>query len=118
MTPPRPRRSPRKSDGQLLRAELSRDDDTFSVRTLIGQAAHAADMIEKLRRLTSGDLSEWMSLKLGPQVVSVIIDSPVRELRQLNTEIRNTLAEIHRQRAHIPKDPDDDDVLAGLDSDD
>lgn len=127
MTPPRPRRtprsapaqvSPRKSDGQQLRDELSKDGDSFSVRTLIAQAADIADLIEKLRAITSGDASTLVTLKLGTsQVVQITVDSPVRERRQLAAELRHLLAEIHRQRADVPKEPDDDDVLAGLDDD-
>jgi hypothetical protein len=113
--PSTPRRSRRLTAGKRLIAEMSSEGDSFSVRMLIDQAAHTADLIENLRKLTSGDLATWTTLKLGPQVVQVVIDSPIREMRQLGSELRHLLAEIHRQRADIPIGDDDDDVLAGLD---
>ena len=99
---------PTKTAGQRLIAEMSHPRDTYSVQLLIEHAADLADLNEKLRQLIAGDMSEWLSLKLGPQVVSVVIDDPVRRRKELSTEIRHLLAEIHRQRADIPMDPDDD----------
>lgn len=106
---------PRKTAGQRLVAELSKPGDSYSVQLLIDQAAHTVNHLDKLRKLTSGELSEWVSLKLGPQVVSVTVDNPIREARQLTTELRHLIAEIHRQRAGIPMgDDDDDDVTRDL----
>lgn len=98
-----------KTAGQRLTDEMGRDQDSFSVRLLIEQAADIADVIERLRGLINGEVSEWASLKLGPQVVQVVIDEPVKRRRELSTELRHLLAEIHRQRANIPLDADDDD---------
>jgi hypothetical protein len=104
-----------KTAGQRLVAELSQPNDPYSVRLLIEQAAYQADVLDKLRKLTSGELAEWTTLKLGPQVVAVTIDNPIREARQVTTELRHLLAEIHRQRANIPMgDDDDDDVTRDL----
>lgn len=94
--------------GDRLRTEMSEDKDTFSVRMLIDQAADIADLIEGLRRVISGNADEWMSLKLGPQVVSVSIDDPVRMRATLSRELRSLLAEIHKQRADLPKAPGSD----------
>lgn len=104
-----------KSPGQRLISELSRPDDSFSVQLLIDQAAHAADMLAKYRSLVNGEVSAWCELSLGPQVVEVKIDSAARELRMLTTELRHLLAEIHKQQAGAPADPDGDkDPLASF----
>ncbi|OBK61227.1 hypothetical protein A5656_12120 [Mycobacterium gordonae] len=95
-----------KTAGQTLIDELSRQDDTFSVRLLIEQAAQVADMRAKYLALVNGDVAEWVKLSLGPQVVEVKIDSAAREARMLMTELRHLLAEIHKQRADKPTDPD------------
>ncbi|UJL29935.1 hypothetical protein HZU38_05390 [Mycolicibacterium vanbaalenii] len=89
--------------------ELSDERDTFSLRLLIEQLADLADINEKLRRLCSGDLKEWTSLKLGPQVVAVMIDDPIKRRKEISTEMRQLLSEIYKQRADLPIDPDDDD---------
>lgn len=108
-----------KSAGQRLRDEMSGDADSFSVQTLIDQAAHTAELIAKLRQITDGDAKTLVSLKLGTgQTVNVTVDSPIREMRQLGAELRHLLSEIHRQRAGIPLGDPDDDVLDGLDDDD
>ncbi len=88
--------------GDRLRREMSEDNDTFSVRMLIDQAADIADLIEGLRRIISGNAAEWLSLKLGPQVISVAIDEPVKMRASLSRELRGLLAEIHKQRAPQP----------------
>lgn len=95
---------------------MSKPNDPYSVQLLIDQAAHTVNQLDKLRKLTSGEIAEWLTLKLGPQVVAVTVDNPIREARQLTTELRHLLAEIHRQRAGIPMGDDDenDDVTANL----
>ena len=101
--------APPKTAGQRVFDELSHDKDTFSLRLLIEQLADLADINEKLRRLTSGELKEWVSLKLGPQVVAVVIDDPIKRRKEISTEMRQLLSEIYKQRADLPIDPDDDD---------
>lgn len=101
--------TPKKTAGQRVYDEMSHERDTFSVRFLIEQLADLADINEKLRRLTSGEIADWVTLKLGPQVVSVAVDDPIRRRKEISTEMRQLLAEIHRQRADLPIDDDDDD---------
>lgn len=101
--------TPPKTAGQRVFDELSDERDTFSLRLLIEQLADLADINEKLRRLCSGDLKEWTSLKLGPQVVAVMIDDPIKRRKEISTEMRQLLSEIYKQRADLPIDPDDDD---------
>ncbi|MGB0972845.1 MAG: hypothetical protein ACPGVG_18085 [Mycobacterium sp.] len=105
----RPAAQKKKPASQRVFDELSTPKDTFAVQLLIEQLADLAEINEKLRRLTSGDLAEWVSLKLGPQVVQVSVDDPIRRRKEVSTEMRQLLAEIHRQRADLPIDPDDDD---------
>lgn len=100
---------PPRTAGQRVFDELSHERDTFSLRLLIEQLADLADINEKLRRLTSGDLKEWVSLKLGPQTVAVMIDDPIKRRKEISTEMRQLLSEIYKQRADLPIDPDDDD---------
>lgn len=104
------------SAGDRLTDELSKPGDPYSVTKLIERAAQHANWLEKLDGLLSGSRSEWIRLRLNrDQVVEVQVDNPLREARQLTTELRHLLAEIHRQRAGIPMgDDDDDDVLNGL----
>jgi hypothetical protein len=101
-----------KSAGQRLADELARDGDPVMVRELIGHAAEFADLIERCDELIQGKRSAWMQVKIGrDQNVEVRIGDVVRERRQLTTEMRHLFAEIHKQRAGITLDPEDDDVL-------
>ena len=98
--------------GERLADELARDGDPIIIRELIGHAAKFADLIERCDDLISGKRSAWMQVRVNSdQVVEVRIGDPVRERRQLTSELRHLLAEIHRQRAGLTLDPDDDDVL-------
>ena len=100
------------SAGQRLAEELSRDGDPVTIRELIGHAAQFADMIQRCDSLISGQRSAWMEVRVNSdQVVEVRIGDVVRERRQLTSELRHLLAEIHKQRAGIPVSFDDDDVL-------
>jgi len=108
-------KAPATTAGSRLVAQLSTDDDTYSVKVLIERAGKTADWLERLDRVINGDRREWLLLKVGTDTVEVMVDSPIREARQLQTELRHLLAEIFRQRAKIPmSDDDDDDVLTGL----
>lgn len=105
-----------KSAGARLTEELSQPTDSYSVVKLIERAAQHADWLEKLDGILSGSRSEWIQLRINrDQVIEVQVDNALREARQLTTELRHLLAEIHRQRAGIPMgNDDDDDVTAGL----
>jgi len=100
------------SAGQRLSEELARDGDPFIIQELIGHAAQFVDLIERCDELISGKRSAWMHVRVNSdQVVEVRIGDVVRERRQLTSELRHLLAEIHKQRAGIPVSFDDDDVL-------
>ena len=87
-------------------------DDSITVRELIGHAAQFADLIERCDALIAGKRSAWMDVRItSDQVVEVRIGDVVRERRQLTSELRHLLAEIHKQRAGLPLSFDDDDVL-------
>lgn len=105
-----------RSAGLRLTEELSKPGDPYSVTKLIERAAQHADWLEKLDGLLSGSRSEWITVRVNrDQVLEIQVDNALREARQLTTELRHLLAEIHRQRAGIPMgDDDDDDVTAGL----
>jgi hypothetical protein len=105
-----------KTAGQRLIDELSQPDDPYTLQMLIGRAAQTADWLDKLADLINGKRAAWMHVRVNrDQVLEVRIDGAMRESRQLTTELRHLLAEIHRQRASIPMGPDDDDDLAGID---
>lgn len=97
--------------GKRLIAELSRDDDPYSLTFLIEQAAHIADYLQRLRELIDGDRDTWLSLSLGAKTVEVVVNKPLVEARAQAEQLRKLLAEIHRQRAAIDTGPDEDDVL-------
>lgn len=100
------------SAGQRLSEELAREGDPVTIRNLIGHAAQFVDLIERCDSLISGQRSAWMQVRVNSdQVVEVRIGDVVRERRQLTSELRHLLAEIHKQRAGIPLSFDDDDVL-------
>lgn len=100
------------SAGERLAEELARDGDPITIRELIGHAAQFADLIERCDDLIAGKRSAWMQVRVNSdQVVEVRISDAVRERRQLTTELRHLLAEIHKQRAGLPLSFDDDDVL-------
>jgi hypothetical protein len=117
MTTKRAPAQAKRTAGQRLSDELSRDGDSITVRELIGHAAQFADLIERCDELISGKRSAWMHIRVNSdQVVEVKIGDAVRERRQLTTELRHLLGEIHKQRAGIPMGGDDDDVLDDGDS--
>jgi hypothetical protein len=98
--------------GQRLAEELARDGDPVTIRELIGHAAQFADLIERCDDLISGKRSAWMNVRVNSdQILEVRIGDAVRERRQLTSELRHLLAEIHRQRAGLPMSFDDGDVL-------
>ena len=100
------------SAGERLAEDLSRDGDPITIRELISHAAQFADLIERCDGLISGKRSTWMQVRVNSeQVIEVRIGDVVRERRQLTTELRHLLAEIHKQRAGLPMSFDDDDVL-------
>ncbi len=100
------------SAGERLAEELSRDGDPFIIQELIRHAAQFTDLIERCDELISGKKSAWMLVRVNSdQVVEVRISDPVREKRQLTTELRHLMSEIHKQRAGLPLSFDDDDVL-------
>ena len=100
------------SAGERLAEELARDGDSITIRELIGHAAQFADLIERCDELISGKRAAWMHVRVNSdQVIEVKISDVVRERRQLTTELRHLLAEIHKQRAGLPIAFDDDDVL-------
>ena len=105
----RPPVAPKRSASRRVFDELSTANDSFAVKLMIEYLADLATIDEKLRLLVLGDLAEWASLKLDGQVVSVLIDDPVKRRREISAEMRHLLAEIHRQRAGVPVEPDDDD---------
>lgn len=98
------------SAGARLIAELAKDDDPYTLTFLIEQAAHIADYLERLRQLIDGDRDAWLQLKLGAKTVEVIVNKPLIEARAQAEQLRKLLAEIHKQRASIPIE-DEDDVL-------
>lgn len=104
------------SAGKRLVAELSRDDDPDEITLRIRHAAQIADYIEKCDDLLTGKESAWMQVRVNrDDVVEVRISEPLRERRQLTTELRHLLGAIHGLRAKIPmSDDDDDDVTSGL----
>ena len=102
--------SDKRTPGARLIAELSRDDDPYSLTFLIEQAAHIADYLQRLRELIDGDRDAWLSLNLGAKTVEVVVNKPLTEARAQAEQLRKLLGEIHKQRAAIP-DPDEDDVL-------
>lgn len=112
------RRSPTASStptaGQRLIAELSKPDDPYSLQFLIEQAGHTADYLERLSALLSGDVDSWLQVKIGAKTVEVIVSNPLVQHRQFSDHLRKLIAEVARQRAAIPADPDDNDDLAGL----
>lgn len=107
-----PRKTARRaSAGARLRAELSKDDDPYSLTFLIEQAGHIADYLQRLRELIDGDRDAWLKLRLGAKTVEVVVNKPLVEARAQAEQLRKLLAEIHRQRAAIPTPGYEDDVL-------
>lgn len=96
-------------------AELSRDGDTYELKLRIEHAAKLADYIEKCDDLLTGKRGAWMQVKVNrDEVLEVNVSDPLRERRQLTSELRHLLAAIHGLRAKIAISDDDDDVLEGL----
>jgi hypothetical protein len=119
MPTPTPRkRQPRAKTptvGDRLVADLSRDDDPYSVTVMVTEAARIADRLEKLAALLSGERSVWLSLKAGRDgQIDVKVDNALGEARHQATTLRGLLAEIHRQRVGIPMVDDDSDDLDDL----
>lgn len=97
--------------GARLVAELSKPDDPYSLTLLIEQAGHTSDYLQRLHELIDGDRDAWLQLNLGAKTVEVVVNKPLAEARAQSEQLRKFLAEIHRQRAAIPEDLSEDDVL-------
>ncbi len=97
-----------KSAGQRLVEELTKPADSYALTFLIEQVGHVADYLERLHALHSGDADAWLRVKIGAKTVEVVVNDPLREARMQSEQVRRLLAEIHRQRAQLPGDPNDD----------
>lgn len=102
------------SAGERLVAELSRDGDPYALQFLIEQAGVTADHLEHLNALLRGDRDAWVKVRIGAKTVEVVVDNVLVQRRQQSLALSRQLADIVRQRAAIPGDDADDDVLAGL----
>lgn len=105
---------PKKTVGQRLIAELSQGDDPYPLQLIIEQAGYAADYLARLNALLDGDRDCWLQLKLGTTNVEVVVNNVLVQQRQQAEQMRKLIVEVYRQRAALPDDPDDDDVLAGI----
>lgn len=101
--------------GERLVDELSHPTDPYSLTFLIEQAGHIADYLERSHQLLSGERSSWVEVKIGAKTVEVIVTNVLVQHRQMAEQLRKLLGEVHRQRAAIPMNDQDDDDLAGLD---
>lgn len=102
------------SAGQRLIAELSRENDSVSLRFLIEEAGQTADFLERLRPVLNGDRDAWLEVKIGAKTVEVVVSNVLVQYRQLSEQLRKLLVTIHSQRASIPEGPNPNDDLAGL----
>lgn len=101
------------SAGERLIAELSRDDDPFSLTFLIEQAAVTADHLEHLNAVLRGDRDAWLQVKIGAKTVEVLVNNVLVQRRQQSLALSRLLSDIVRQRAAIDDDlPDEDDPAA------
>ncbi|AMT72052.1 hypothetical protein [Mycobacteroides immunogenum] len=105
---------PQKTVGQRLIEELSQDDDPYPLQLIIEQAGYAADYLARLNALLDGDREAWLQLKIGAKTVEVVVNNVLVQQRQQAEQMRKLITEVYRQRAALPADPDDDDVLAGI----
>ncbi|YCU47982.1 hypothetical protein ACRYGS_20835 [Mycobacteroides abscessus] len=106
--------APQKTVGQRLIEELSHDDDPYPLQLIIEQAGYAADYLARLNALLDGDRDCWLQLKIGATTVEVVVNNVLVQQRQQAEQMRKLITEVYRQRAALPDDPDDDDVLAGI----
>lgn len=106
--------APHPTAGQRLIAELAKDNDPYSITFLIEQVGQIADYLERLNALLNGSRDSWLDVRIGAKTVEVIVNSPLREARQMTEQLRRLLGTIHSQRAAIPMAPDQNDDLAGL----
>ncbi|BAP98773.1 hypothetical protein MMCCUG48898_4026 [Mycobacteroides abscessus subsp. massiliense CCUG 48898 = JCM 15300] len=84
------------------------------MRLIIEQAGYAADYLARLNALLDGDRDCWLQLKIGAKTVEVVVNNVLVQQRQQAEQMRKLITEVYRQRAALPDDPDDDDVLAGI----
>lgn len=94
--------------GRQLFEEMSREEDSYELTTLILETCRVKDRLDFCHRVLSGDNALWMRLipsRGDSTVLEVRIDSAAQEARQLLTVYRQMLAEINRRRAD-DVDPD------------
>lgn len=108
-------RPPRKSvaekkptSGARLIAEMSHDDDPYSLTFLIEEAAHTADYLEVLNALLKGDRQSWLDVKIGVKTVSVVVNDVLVRRGVMAEQLRKLMYEIHRQRVSLGEGPGDD----------
>lgn len=99
------------SAGERLIAELSKDDDPYTLTFLIEQAAVTADHLEHLNAMLRGDTTTWCEVKIGAKTVEVVVNNVLVQRRQQSIALNKLLSDILRRRAEIDDGEGEDDVL-------
>ena len=99
--------------GREIVSELLSEQDDVSTKALIVEAARAKDRLDRLNRITSGDVDTWTRIFTGEGEFILKMDTAVSEQRQLATVLRQLLAEIQRRQSEHA-DEDQEDGLADL----
>ena len=87
---------PKLSAGDRLRADMAAPGDSVPRSVLIAQAARVADRLETLAALLDADPAVWARVKVGRDVVSLVVTDVVREERQQSEVLRKLLADLAR----------------------
>lgn len=87
--------------------------DDVSTRALIVEAARCKDRLDRLHRVTSGDVDSWCRIFSGEGEFVLKLDTAVSEQRQLATVFRQLLVEIQRRQGDRSGESEED-GLEGL----
>lgn len=101
--------------GREIVSELLSEQDDVSTKALVIEAARAKDRLDRLARITTGDVDCWTRIFAGELEGELVLkmDTAVSEQRQLATVLRQLLAEIQRRQSE-QSDESEEDGLADL----
>lgn len=94
--------------GQALFDQLMVVKNDVATTALVVEAARTKDRLDRLNRVTSGDVDCWTRIFQGEGELVLKLDTAVSEQRQLSTVFRQLLAEIQRRQGDRVSDGEED----------
>lgn len=89
--------------GQRLWRDERGDSLTGGRRALLEEACRIADRLDRLDAILRGDAAAWMTVRVGDESMTVVVDKVLAEARQQAAVLKQILAEIRQGAANKPE---------------